>query len=117
LAASTIITAIYLIITRRNLHDASTPVLAAATTCNSKIMDMLLKRGGDLRLHDCRNRGYREYVKLNTNILSRTRVLSRLERKKKKLQKLFGENAEELPLARWENGAQLVLISYMRVIQ
>ncbi|KAK2161761.1 hypothetical protein LSH36_110g04044 [Paralvinella palmiformis] len=63
-------------------------------------MDMLLKRGGDLRLHDCRNRGYREYVKLNTNILSRTRVLSRLERKKKKLQKLFGENAEELPLAR-----------------
>lgn len=78
----------------RSLFDDSTPVLAAATTCNMDLLQLLIKRGGDVRLHDIRGRGIRDYVKLNKNKFSRNKALSFLDSKRRMVKAIVGAKSQ-----------------------
>ena len=63
---------------KRNF-DGQTAVHICAYTCNIKIMCLLIKYGGDLRLHDSNNRNPKKYATDQPNAILRRRMLGLIE--------------------------------------
>lgn len=63
---------------RRNL-DGQTPVHMCAYTCNIQIMALLIKYGGDLRLHDSYNKNPKDYALEQPAAIARRRMLGLIE--------------------------------------
>jgi len=63
---------------KRNI-DGQTAVHACAFTCNIEIMAMLIKYGGDLRLHDAHNKNPKHYALDQPGSIIRRRMLGLIE--------------------------------------